>query len=511
MNAAQSTPGKGWGTYVPPDNFDPPELPLDLLPPVLGDYARVVAESVQADPGLPALMGLGVVAALAQKTAQVRATSKWTEQLSLFILALADVSERKSPVYKHMVGPVHELEGELAQVGQESRIFNNERRRILAKQLDHARRDAGNANAKRPTTLDAVAEMAADLEAMGPEERPPRIATDDATPERLKGLMVENHGRIALLSPEAAFLHVLAGAYTSNGKPADFSTLLSAYSGGEPLTVDRQGREHERVPHPALSVVMVGQPTVLEDLTRVKGASERGLVARFVVCKVPSRAGNRPLQTDDGPGAADTPEGKEYRQLLGLLADRTPSDTPPVLVLDQEALEEYRAWHDALEGERGPHGGRWSGIADFAGKAHGLALRFAGLSYLCQHPTAGDGDLIGPDEMRRAQALTDWALESHRLAVVGARVPVEVRQAHRVLRASARGTLSQSRKDHRGPWAPFTMRDLQRFLGYAGKPITSADTVPVVEFLESQAWVRPVPDGAGLLEWHPGLAGEVRP
>ncbi len=509
MNAAQSTPGNGWGTYVPPDSFDPPELPLGLLPPVLGDYARVVAESVQCDPALPALMGLGVVAALAQKTAQVRATSKWSEQLSLFILALADVSERKSPSYAHMVGPVHELEGELAQVGQEGRIYANEKRRVLAKQLENARRDAGNANAKRPTTLDAVAEMAAELEAMGPEERPPRIATDDATPERLKGLMAENHGRIALLSPEASFLHVLAGAYTNNGRPADFSALLSAYSGGEPLTVDRQGREHVRVPHPALSVVMVGQPTVLEELSRVKGAQERGLVARFVVCRVPSRAGSRPLQTGDEPGAADTFEGKEYRQLLGQLSERTPSDTPPVLALDPDALEEYRAWHDALEGERGPHGGRWSGIADFAGKAHGLALRFAGLSHLCEHPDAGGGDLIGPDAMLWAQALTDWALESHRLAVVGARVPTEVRQAHRVLGAAARGTLSQSRQAHRGPWAPFTVRDLQRFLGYAGRPVSSADVVPVVEFLESQGWARPVPGGAGLLEWHPGLAGGV--
>ncbi|MEZ5184771.1 MAG: YfjI family protein [Candidatus Nanopelagicales bacterium] len=511
MSADQSAAGDGWGTYVPPEGFDPPELPLGLLPPVLGDYARVVAESVQCDPALPALMGMGVVAALTQKTAQVRATPRWSEQLSLFVLALADVSERKSPSYKHMVGPVHKLEDELAQVGQEARIYANEKRRVLAKQLENARRDAGNTNAKRPTTLDAVAEMAAELEAMGPEERPPRIATDDATPERLKGLMSENHGRIALLSPEASFLHVLAGAYTNNGRPADFSALLSAYSGSEPLTVDRQGREHVRVPRPALSVVMVGQPTVLEELSRVKGAQERGLVARFVVCRVPSRAGSRPLQTGDEPGAADTTEGKEYRELLGQLADRTSSDTPPVLALDPDALEEYRAWHDALERERGPHGGRWSGIADFAGKAHGLALRFAGLSHLCEHPAAGDGDLIGPDAMIWAQTLTDWALESHRLAVVGARVPAEVRQAHRVLGAAARGTLSQSRKDHRGPWAAFTVRDLQRFLGYAGKSLTSSDVLPLVEFLQAQGWVRPVPGSGGLLEWHPGLAGGMAP
>lgn len=62
-----------WGPLVLPDRLEPPELPLELLPEALRECSRVVANAVQADPAIPAVMGLGALAAIAQKTCKVQA------------------------------------------------------------------------------------------------------------------------------------------------------------------------------------------------------------------------------------------------------------------------------------------------------------------------------------------------------------------------------------------------------------------------------------------------------
>lgn len=495
-----------WPTLVRLDAAEPPPLPLDRLPGALADMAQASAQAAQIDPAVPALLGLGAVATVAQKTARVAAVPRWSESLSLFVVAVADVSERKSASYGDMAGPLYELEVELDEATREVRIHANEERRLRAAELDKLRKDAAHGKAGERPGVDTLAEAAAELEALGPERDRPRLIVDDITPEALKGVMADNGGRAALLSPEASFLSVLAGAYTGNGKPADISGLLSAYTGSEPIVVDRRGRANERIPAPSLTLVMVGQPAVFRELTRVPGASERGLIARFVAVRVPSLAGRRPLDLNDTPAPADTPAGVAYARTLRALSHREVSDHPPVLFLDAAALEVYREWHDELEAERGPDG-RWAGIAGFAGKAHGLALRYAGLSYLCDHPGATEADRIGADTLTAALELADWSLLAHEAAVVGAGLSDVASRALRVVKAAERGTLARSREE-RGPWAPVTHRDLRLALGNAGRPLGQEDVEEVFEVLKAHGYGRW--DQTGAFHWHPELNGGAR-
>ncbi|MFN8129410.1 MAG: DUF3987 domain-containing protein [Candidatus Nanopelagicales bacterium] len=502
MSAQPMEPGQDWPELIPLDSSEPPPMPVEVLPPVVRDMAEMVADSAQVEATIPAVLGLGAVAALTQKTARVAATSQWSEPLSLFVLALADVSERKTTAYAHMVGPVHDLEAELEAGERDGRILRNERRVQLASQVTAARKAAAGGDG----ALEEAAQLAAQLEDMGPEERAPRIATDDTTTQKLKGLMADNGGRIALLSPEAAFLGTLKGAYSSNGDPADMSGLLSAYTGSEPIVVDRTGRTGERIARPALTVVMVGQPRIFEELSRIPGAQERGLIARFVVVRVP-RYGFRALRTDERPAPADTAEGQAYARTLRALSQREVSDSPPVLRLSPEALALYARWHDALEAERAPEGGEWSVIVDFAQKAHGLALRFAGIFHLCEHHDAGEGDLIDLDTLRRACELTDWALAAHRAAVVGELTLEPVRHARALLAKAERGSLSKSRKADLGKaWAPFTERDVRIALGGRNKAVDSERAkIPLESVLEPYGYIRWSRELAAY-EWHPDLA-----
>ena len=488
-----------WPTLHPLDDLGhPPEFPLDRLPAVVRDYVEVVAERVQIDPVAPALFALGVLATVAQKTA---IGPGYGEPLALYALVMAAVSERKSPAHSALVAALHDVEQHRAQATAEARNLHNERRRLLEAQLVEARkfRPPRKGEAQAPPDPAAATALAAELDDLGPEQKPPRLVTDNVTLERLKGLMADNDGRLGVLSPEGSFLSILAGDYSGSGA-ADLAAVLSGYS-GERIVVDRLGRAGESIPHPALTILVTGQPERLRDLAAVKGAEDRGLIDRFVIGTARSRAGTRHLSLAHTQPPTETPEGRAWAQVVAAVGDRPPLDSPPRLTLDDEGRQLFEDWHnDTLEPERAP-GGRWARIPGFAGKAHGLALRFAGLAHLVEIPHADGSHPIPAARVADAIALAEWALLSHEHAVLGARVPEVVKRALRVVSAAQRGTLTGS-KESPEPWAPFTTRDISRHLGKAGAPVHATAAAEVVELLADHGYVARSDRG---YVWRPGL------
>mgnify|MGYP003585988548 CR=1 FL=1 len=491
-----------WPELYPLDeDTGPPPFPVHCLPPIMRDYVELVSTRVQVDDLIPSVMALGVLAALAQKTARVRGPG-WSEQLSLFVLALADVSERKSPAHAAIVGPLYAVEARLDAAGADARALHNEERRILAAAVEAARKPR---KGQPEPDAAAVAEMARELDAYGPEVGRPRLVADNVTLEPLKGLMAANGGRMAVVSPELSFLSILEGTYSPK-VGADLSTVLSAYTGGEPLVVDRQTREGERIAHPALTVVAVGQPSRLRDLADVKGAEDRGLLARFIVARARPRAGTRTYSAAAAVALdpRDTVEGHAWADLLDRLADRVPLDDPPELRLDPDGLTRFVEWANAHEADSAP-GGRLSLIPGFAGKAVGLLLRLAGLLWLAEDPDA-DGTEPIPDRVVEAAAdLVDWCLVAHEDAMRGARIPEPIKRAVRLVESARRGTLSGSKAEPR-PWAPFTVRHVSRQLSGSNTGTVDRDEARrLVELLTDHGYVAADPDAKGAYVWRPGL------
>ena len=79
--------------------------------------------------------------------------------------------------------------------------------------------------------------------------RPLRLIADDITPEALTSLMADNNGIITVISTEGGLFDIFNGKYSSNVVSID--TVLKAYS-GDPIRVDRKGREAECLDAPAL-------------------------------------------------------------------------------------------------------------------------------------------------------------------------------------------------------------------------------------------------------------------
>src|SRR5207237_7670865 len=92
-------------------------------------------------------------------------------------------------------------------------------------------------------------ELAAELATMRVPAAP-KLILDDVTPERLGGVLQEQRGRVAVMSPEGGLFDIMAGRYSQNG-PC-FDVLLKAHAGDD-LRVDRVNRPSEYVEAPALT------------------------------------------------------------------------------------------------------------------------------------------------------------------------------------------------------------------------------------------------------------------
>ena len=68
-----------------------------------------------------------------------------------------------------------------------------------------------------------------------------------------------NHGRAALISSEGGIFDTLAGIYTKN---VNIDVMLKGYS-GDPIRVDRIGRDSESINNPALTILLMAQPNVV--------------------------------------------------------------------------------------------------------------------------------------------------------------------------------------------------------------------------------------------------------
>ncbi|MGE1166839.1 DUF3987 domain-containing protein, partial [Peribacillus simplex] len=83
---------------------------------------------------------------------------------------------------------------------------------------------------------------------------PIRYFTDDVTPEQLITLMLNNAGRMAVLSAEGGFFDLIKGRYSSN---TNIDVYLKGFSQDQ-ITVDRRGRT-EKVDDPHLTVGLFAQ------------------------------------------------------------------------------------------------------------------------------------------------------------------------------------------------------------------------------------------------------------
>ena len=454
---------------------DPEPLPLEVLPAALRDHARSVADATQVPVDLPLLLALGCVSAAVAGRVEVSVRAGWTEPVGLYVASIFPPAGRKSPTYAAMVEPLREWETESIRRATPRVLAASDVVEVTESKLA-ATKAAAAKNKATPVEVEAARLELEKARAKVPPDG--RLLAGDITPEAMVQRMAAQGGRLAILEPEPGPLQLLAGRYSDT---ALLDELKKAWS-AEPLTVDRVGRPPVRVDRPALSLVLMLQPGVLEALQNGKAFRVEGVLGRFLWCRPPHRLGER-LTGADVP-SLDGGAAEKYKLALRALLDMQPAPAaedgtsgPYVLRLSPGAVELLHAWEAEVEGGLGD-GGRYAGVLDWAGKMVGQSIRVAALLELAAR--AGDGrvlpgDTIGPEAMDGAVRLFR-ALGTHALAVLVEELGTDPRTA------LLRYVLRRARELPEGG----TLRDLYELTKGRSAITSMDDLLPLVDDLHAR-------------------------
>lgn len=164
----------------------------------------------------------------------------------------------------------------------------------------------------------------------------------------------------------------------------NIDVFLKAHSGDD-IRVDRIGRSSESIFHPALTVLLAVQPSVLSGMMSNGVFRGRGLTARFLYCMPQSRVGDRKYRTNPIPDEV----ARRYEVVIqNLLQEETPK-IPEIIQLSPEADALLEAFSNEVEGKLKTE---YADIPDWAGKLVGAVLRISGL--LCRAANSHYSDFL---------------------------------------------------------------------------------------------------------------------
>lgn len=375
-------------------------FPVECLPATVRAMVEAVAEATQTDPAMPAVSALTVLAATAGGRAEVEVRRGWREPLCLYTATVAGPGERKSAVQSFMVAPLLDVEQELATKGAAERIEQETLRQIAVKNAERLKAIASSDKATQATRADAVA-AAAVAEAFN-VPAVPRIVADDVTPEAAGSLLAAQGGRLAIISAEGGIFDVIAGRY-SNAIPC-LDIWLKGHA-GDPIKVDRKGREPEYIRRPALTLGLMLQPSILTAIGRNDTFRGRGLLARFLYAEPVSLVGRRKAGAQPVPEDVSQAYHRTIVQLVNGL-DGWSSD-PAIILLEPAAaslvIELEEAIEPTLAGD-----GELATLADWGSKLLGAIMRIAAILHLGEHGHQAVRRPLRVDTIRSAAMIGDY-------------------------------------------------------------------------------------------------------
>lgn len=351
-----------WENPVPFDEPNLPAFPVDTLPDTVRGYVLGLAESTQTPVDMCACSVLAALALCAQGRYKIQGKPDWVEPLNLYVVSVAEPSERKSAVIGAVSKPITAYEAEenkrRAPLIEESkmklRVLEQEQKAMESKM-------AKKQDVKEEDFLSIASEIA-EFKVM----RPLKLYVDDITTEKLSSALSEN-GRTAILSAEGGIFDLLAGLYSKN---VNIDVFLKAYS-GDTIRVDRIGRPSESVKDPALTILLTVQPNVISGMMSNRTFRGRGLTARFLYCMPRSLVGKRRFSTAPIPYEAK----QRYREIIEDMLSEENTE-PELITLSPEALRLLEDFSVSLEPKLR---GEYADISDWAGKLVGNVLRLAGI------------------------------------------------------------------------------------------------------------------------------------
>lgn len=443
-----------WELPIPFAQHTLPVFPVDALPQTVRDYVLAVSESTQTPVDMSAAAALAILALCEQGKFRIRGKADWTEPLNLFVVIVAEPSERKSAVISFMTKPLNSFEAEYNKQNAAELEASKMKKRIL----ERRQRALEDKVAKGKAEYGELEQLAQQIAAYK-EKAPLRLYVDDVTTEKLTSVLAEGGGKAAIVSAEGGIFDMLSGIYSKN---VNIDVMLKGHS-GDSIRVDRIGRNSESIMNPALTVLLTVQPNVLSGMMQNGTFRGRGLTARFLYCMPTSIVGQRKYRTAPIPAEVS----RNYEVLIrNLLEDEQQAD-PEEITLSPDAdrlLEDFSGEVECrLRTE-------YADIADWAGKLVGAVLRIAGVlcrasvtrCYFLEDP---EPLIVNAEIMQNAISIGRYFTEHSRAAFSLMGADTLVKQSQYLLDAICKNGLVE-----------FTRRDIMRLC----RSFKTADKVQTV-------------------------------
>lgn len=404
-----------WEKPIPFDRIELSAFPIEAMPKNLREYLPALANSLQVNVDMVCCNTLGILAACCQGKYKVEIKPDWREPLNLYILNIAQPSERKSAAISMQTKPMITYEAQYNENNRAAIEKNRmEYKALLKKQEVFIRKLAKDKKSEKATDEELDCVEIAEQIAHFRHKSEMKLFVDDITPENLGKVMHENNGCASMISSEGGIFDMLSGGMYS--KNVNLDIFLKAYS-GDAVRVDRITRDSVKVNSPALTMLLSVQPKVIEGMVSNPVFKGRGLTARFLYSMPRSLVGKRPFFTEGVPQELSL----RYGELIGdLLDDAVPSERegPEIIRLTAGARQVIAQFYDHVESELV---GEYEDINEWAGKIVGTTARIAALlwraDYQMEFCTEENCFEIDEETMCRAVAIGEYFIR-HALAAL---------------------------------------------------------------------------------------------
>ncbi len=473
-----------WEEPVPLQSLIRMPFPLGRVPSTLASVVRTVTDFFEVPSDVPGTLALGALAIAGQKKFALQLWDGYVEPLSLWVLACADLSVRKSPPERRLLAPFRAYEEEHLQIRalaadrarDEADVLRSRRKHQLAELVDLE--DAG-ARAVITAELNSIGLQLGALPDRDDELFPALL--DDASPVAMLTAASQNRGRVAHASAEGAFF--LDRVRRAQKDPAILDALLKGYS-GDPLRYSRGGggRRPIVLRAPAVTIVCACQPGVVDRMLQHDDLVDKGLTSRVLYSVPETSLGSRtwgPRKLDE---VALTSWDRSVRALLDAPWTSDAHEPAPwMLRLSDDALLVLQKAAAHFEARLRPESGIPAALRGWLGKLTGTVARIAALLHLYTHAEEHPESLvripIAAGTMKASIELGMYFLRHAQIAVASATRSKACDDAQRLLQ------LIKNRRV-----LEFSFRDAHKMIDIPGPKIA-----PVLDQLVAHGFIRAVP------------------
>lgn len=485
---------RDWEKPILFDDVKLPPFPENVFPKWVQEYVLGIRDFTETPLELSSMMALAVLSTCVARVLRIEIKPDYSEPLNLWLCPSLEPGNRKTEVVNKLTAPLTLWEkNELLRLTPEIRDTTS-RRKSEDALINSLRNKLGGIKnpEERKTKIAEITDLEAKL-----TEIPgvPSLWTSDVTPERLGVLLYENNERFALLSDEGGIFDLMGGRYSS-GVP-NLDLFLKAHS-GSPDRTDRMSRK-VMLDHPALTIGISPQPSVLKGLAGTPAFRGRGLLARFLYVLPRSPVGERKGTSVPVTNLISQSYFDGISTLLRFQPKRDKNEKIPyqTLTLAPEAFECWQRFWVETETKLDSNHGTLRGIKDWGAKLPGAAGRIAGVLHAAQHIGSSPWEIkVSRDTMLSALQIAE-TLSHHALAAFGIMgADLQIEDAKHVFRWICRERLAQ-----------FTKRDCHNALQSRFGRLSELE--PALMVLKERHYVRLEP--AQKVSHRPSVRYEVNP